>query len=209
MVALHVPVSVHVAALAVVIAVAVPVVAPCFLPKDCDNLGVGPVPVIEDRSSLAAWLEPRTLLIGLVALTFAVAEGAGNNWVSVSIIDDHRAAPAVGALSYAMFLAALTVARWLGPEFSPSSSEPSDNRYSIDAEQVHVPRCDTVCVRPSDSMTTYSRRRYRHSPPPEHRHISPKATTDVPQHGCPKLSPAERPAGAAIVVKRHAAGSSR
>ena len=43
--------------------------------------------------SLTAWREPRTLLIGVFVLAFAFAEGAGNDWISVALIDGYGAAP--------------------------------------------------------------------------------------------------------------------
>ncbi|MET7519515.1 MFS transporter [Streptomyces sp. NPDC005480] len=55
------------------------------------------------------------MAVGLVALAFAVAEGAGSNWVSVSVIDRHHVTATIGTLAYAAFLAALTAGRWLGP----------------------------------------------------------------------------------------------
>jgi MFS family permease len=64
---------------------------------------------------MAAWREPRTLLIGLFVLAFAFAEGAGNDWISVAAIDGHHLSPAVGALAFASFLAAMTIGRWFGP----------------------------------------------------------------------------------------------
>ena len=55
------------------------------------------------------------LLIGVFVLAFAFAEGAGNDWIGVALIDDHGAAPAVGTLGFAVFLAAMTAGRWFGP----------------------------------------------------------------------------------------------
>ena len=45
----------------------------------------------------AGWREPRTLLIGMFVLAFAFAEGAGNDWISVALIDGYAPA-AVGTL---------------------------------------------------------------------------------------------------------------
>lgn len=67
------------------------------------------------RSAFASWREPRTLLVGLFVLTFAFAEGVGNDWIAVAVVDGHGATPAVGALAFATFLAAMTVGRWFGP----------------------------------------------------------------------------------------------
>jgi MFS family permease len=67
------------------------------------------------RSALAAWREPRTLLIGLFVLAFAFAEGTGNDWVSVAMIDGYGVPAAVGTLAFAVFLSAMTLGRWVGP----------------------------------------------------------------------------------------------
>ena len=45
--------------------------------------------------------EPRTLLVGLFVLAFAFAEGAGNDWISVALIDGYGASAALGRLGFA------------------------------------------------------------------------------------------------------------
>lgn len=65
--------------------------------------------------ALGAWTEPRTLVIGLMVLCFAVAEGSANDWLSLALIDGHGAADAVGVAGFALFVAAMTVGRVLGP----------------------------------------------------------------------------------------------
>ncbi len=44
----------------------------------------------------SAWLEPRTLAIGLMVLAFAAAEGSANDWLTLAIIDGHDVAHWVG-----------------------------------------------------------------------------------------------------------------
>jgi MFS family permease len=65
--------------------------------------------------ALAAWKEPRTLLIGLFVLAFALTEGAGIDWISIALIDDYGTEASTGTLAFALFLAAMTVGRWFGP----------------------------------------------------------------------------------------------
>jgi MFS family permease len=110
MVALAVPVAVHLSAVAVLVAVAVPVAVRRFLPDGAahDEPGSG-------GGALSAWREPRTLLVGLFVLAFAFAEGAANDWVNVALIDGYDASATVGAIGFAVFLAAMTTARWFGP----------------------------------------------------------------------------------------------
>jgi predicted MFS family arabinose efflux permease len=111
MVALRVPVTAHLAGVAVVVAVVVPAAVRRFVPDhDGDAAGEAGSP-----GSWTAWTEPRTLLIGLFVLAFAFAEGTGNDWISVALIDDHHAPATVGTLGFAVFLAAMTTGRWVGP----------------------------------------------------------------------------------------------
>lgn len=115
MTALRVPVGIHVSAVAAVIATAIPVATRHFLREHAARPIAAPPPVKRPRPGLGAWREPRTVAVGLVALAFAVAEGAGSNWVSVSVIDRHHVTATICTLAYASFLTALTAGRWLGP----------------------------------------------------------------------------------------------
>ena len=118
MVALHVPVPVHLIAAALLIAVAVPAAARRFLPsaRTADHRDPGqPDPGSPRRRALAAWTDPRTLLIGLFVLCMAFTEGTGNDWLSLGVIDGYHTAAAVGTLTFALFLAAMTAGRWFGP----------------------------------------------------------------------------------------------
>ena len=110
-VALGLSVTVHLLAVAAVVAVGVPFAVRGFFPA------APPVGRHEPgrRSPLKAWTEPRTLLVGLFVFCMAFTEGTGTDWLGVAMIDGYDAAPAVGALTFAVFLAAMTVCRWLGP----------------------------------------------------------------------------------------------
>ncbi|WP_066367747.1 MFS transporter [Herbidospora mongoliensis] len=107
MIALRVPVAVHLAAVSLIVAVAVPLATRHYLP--------GHQPITRgDSGAVRAWREPRTLLIGLYVLTFAFGEGAANDWIAVALIDGHGAAAAVGAIGFALFLGCVTLVRWFG-----------------------------------------------------------------------------------------------
>jgi len=67
------------------------------------------------RNPLAAWTEPRTLVIGLFVLCMSVIEGVGNDWLSLGVIDGYHTAAAAGTATFAVFLAAMTAGRWFGP----------------------------------------------------------------------------------------------
>jgi MFS family permease len=67
------------------------------------------------RHPLAAWREPRTVLTGVFVLCMAFTEGTGNDWLAVASIDGYGVGPALGTLTFAVFLAAMTLGRWFGP----------------------------------------------------------------------------------------------
>jgi MFS family permease len=66
------------------------------------------------RRAFGAWLEGRTLLIGLVVLAAALTEGSANDWVALAVVDGFGKNPAVGALTFGLFLTAMTAMRFLG-----------------------------------------------------------------------------------------------
>lgn len=61
-----------------------------------------------------AWLEPRTLLIGVVVLAAALTEGSANDWVGLAVVDGFAQTDAVGAATLSLFLTAMTGMRLLG-----------------------------------------------------------------------------------------------
>jgi fucose permease len=63
---------------------------------------------------LAAWREPRTLMIGLLVLVLAFTEGTANDWVAVAFVDGHAFDPAGGAVVFAVFVTAMTIGRLAG-----------------------------------------------------------------------------------------------
>ncbi len=121
MVALSVSVTLHLVVVAVVVAIAVPLLVRRFLP-DLDDPArtkddaAGSAGLASRASVFTRWREPRTLLIGFVVLAFALAEGSGNDWISVSLIDSYQLSASVGALGFATFLAAMTTMRWFGTQ---------------------------------------------------------------------------------------------
>jgi MFS family permease len=114
MVALHVPVTAHLLAVAVGVSVVVPVGVRSFIP-DTEGVATEPgaaAPGGKTAGALRRWRESRTLLVGVVVLAFAFAEGAGIDWISLSLIDAYQQPAAVGTVGFAAFLAAMTAGRW-------------------------------------------------------------------------------------------------
>ena len=64
--------------------------------------------------AFGAWLEPRTLLIGVVVLAAALTEGSANDWVGLAVVDGFTQPNAVGALTFGLFVTAMTGMRLLG-----------------------------------------------------------------------------------------------
>ena len=68
-----------------------------------------------EAAARSAWLEPRTLAIGLMVLAFTLAEGAANDWLALGLIDGYDARHWVGVLGFALFVASMTLGRLGGP----------------------------------------------------------------------------------------------
>lgn len=113
-IALGIGVTPHLLAVAVVVALVVPASTRRFL-RDGAASDPDVSPGAGRFGVLNAWREPRTLLIGVFVLAFAFAEGTGNDWISIAVLDGYDLPAAVGTLALAAFLAAMTVGRWFGP----------------------------------------------------------------------------------------------
>jgi MFS family permease len=74
----------------------------------------GPDEAGRSRSALAAWTEPRTLLIGLMVLAAALTEGSANDWLALSVVDGFSTSDAMGAAAFGLFVASMTAMRFAG-----------------------------------------------------------------------------------------------
>jgi fucose permease len=112
MVALHVPVTAHLLVVAAGVTVVVPAAVRGFIP-DTDGTEPGAADTSgRTAGALRRWRERRTLLVGVVVLAFAFAEGAGIDWISLSLIDGYQQPAVLGTIGFATFLAAMTAGRW-------------------------------------------------------------------------------------------------
>jgi len=66
------------------------------------------------REALAAWREPRTLLLGLIVMAGALSEGTANGWLAIAVVDGFARTEALGAVVFGVFVASMTVSRSAG-----------------------------------------------------------------------------------------------
>ena len=117
--ALAISVSVHFGIIAVLIAIAI-VIAVRFVPQRAevgDDLHTdAPRPRWTERlrANLAVWGDVRLLLIGVIMLGMAFAEGSANDWLALAVVDGHGFDETTGALMFGVFTVAITTARVLG-----------------------------------------------------------------------------------------------
>jgi fucose permease len=81
------------------------------------------LPVVEQHQDDAeqegrgrsAWLEPRTVAIGVMVLAFTLAEGSANDWLALALVDGYDARHFVGVAGFGLFVVAMTAGRLVGP----------------------------------------------------------------------------------------------
>lgn len=71
-------------------------------------------PPMSARERMAVWKERRTVLIGIIVLGMAFAEGSANDWLPLVMVDGYNVTPATGSFAFGLFVAAMTIARAAG-----------------------------------------------------------------------------------------------
>jgi MFS family permease len=101
----------HLGAIGLLLIVAIPIVVR-FIPDDVqlDEHGTPAVPATF-RERMSIWLEPRTLLIGLIVLGMAFTEGSANDWLALGMVDDRGVDNGQGALLFGVFTVSMTLGR--------------------------------------------------------------------------------------------------
>lgn len=114
----HVKVLWHVTSIAVVGLLAALWAIPRIQPESLGVSTGNPATTDSDSGSadgwkqrLAVWKQPATLLIGVIVLGMAFAEGSAGDWLALGMVDDRGTSKAGGALIYAVFVTAMTVGR--------------------------------------------------------------------------------------------------
>ncbi|WP_090481076.1 MFS transporter [Nakamurella panacisegetis] len=112
----HLAIAVHLGIIASVMVVAV-ALAVRKLPPHPDAV----TPEVSDdgstagwRSRLLIWKNPRILLIGLIVLGMAFAEGSATDWLALAMVDGHHVGNATGSFVFGIFVAAMTIGRVAG-----------------------------------------------------------------------------------------------
>lgn len=108
------PLSVHLPGVAALVLVGTLVAARWILPLSHRPAGRSAGGPRRDGHALGAWLEPRTLLVGLFVLALALTEGSANDWMALAAVDGYHVSQTVGALAFATFVAAMTTGRACG-----------------------------------------------------------------------------------------------
>lgn len=98
-----------------------------YTPDNFEDPTTGPIPVIpagesasgeeplDNRRRIAqAWRDRRTLLLGVLVLGLALAEGAAGDWVALALADGHGQTDAAGAAGYGLFVTFMTIGRFAG-----------------------------------------------------------------------------------------------
>lgn len=100
----------HLAAVALLTFTVIQATTAGFLPRTAETSATG-----STRSALAAWREPRTLLIGLMVFALAITEGTANDWLAIALIDGYDVPHWVGVAGFGLFVTAMTTGRIVGP----------------------------------------------------------------------------------------------
>ena len=66
------------------------------------------------QARLAVWRDPRILVIGVIVLGMAFAEGSANDWLSLAAVDGYGITNAGGAAVFGVFVTAMTLGRLFG-----------------------------------------------------------------------------------------------
>jgi MFS family permease len=66
------------------------------------------------RANLAVWADLRLILIGVIMLGMAFAEGSANDWLALAAVEGHGQSEPTGAIVFGVFVSAMTVGRVVG-----------------------------------------------------------------------------------------------
>jgi len=132
LVALQIPIALHMVLVCVLLAPAlIYVVTNVKNPASVDHLST------ERPQSLFQYVRqnPAIMLAGLIVLSVALAEGAANDWLPLLIVDSHNVPEKTGSLVFIVFALTMTVGRFCGSFFL--------RRYS---PATVIRACGIICI---------------------------------------------------------------
>ncbi|WP_406092912.1 MFS transporter [Streptomyces sp. NBC_01013] len=107
------PVGLHLAAVAVLVAAAA-VLAVRALPHGTGKEAAGTSGPGGWRGQLEVWRDRRLILIGVIVLAMAFAEGAANDWLPLLMVDGYEVSATAGSLTFLVFASSMTLGRFAG-----------------------------------------------------------------------------------------------
>ena len=112
---LHVPIAIHLGGVAVLVILTGLVIRRYFQPDQPTHEDGEPIAADDHsltwRGRLGIWRDPRTILIGVIVLAAAFAEGSANDWLAIASVDGHGVPNATGAIIFGIFVTAMTGGR--------------------------------------------------------------------------------------------------
>lgn len=111
---IHLPIMAHLFVIALIVFVLI-VYFSRFVP-----IGSGQEDQDENKNettateTLSVWKEQRTVLLGIIVLGMAFAEGSAGDWLPLVIVDGYDKSPASGSLMFSLFVATMTISRAVG-----------------------------------------------------------------------------------------------
>jgi MFS family permease len=118
--ALHLPLANHLIIVSSLVLITALLVSRFILPERLADPPPNTVEMKIAAGELAApklksiWLEPRTILIGIIVLGMAFAEGSAIDWLALAMVDGYEISNAFGTLIFGVFVTAMTATRFYG-----------------------------------------------------------------------------------------------
>ncbi|WP_341953343.1 MFS transporter [Salinibacterium sp. TMP30] len=118
--ALHIPLALHLTVIAAIALTTAFVVLRFVLPETLADAPPNTQEMAVAAGTIAApalrsvWLEPRTLIIGVIVLGMAFAEGSAIDWLALAMVDGYNLDNAFGTLIFGIFVTSMTATRFLG-----------------------------------------------------------------------------------------------
>lgn len=110
----HISIAVHLGTIAIAMAVGVLIGIRGLQPHPDAPIEAASTGKPGWRGRLEIWKSRRIILIGLIVLGMAFAEGSANDWLALAMVDGHHVSNATGAFVFGIFVAAMTVGRIAG-----------------------------------------------------------------------------------------------